>query len=93
MERQRSRPARARIRAGRRHHIEREGTAVLTSFLVICVAYLAVLAGVALVLLLSWRRARRAAAPRKHHRRDRSHAPGTGTLGSRRSTAGPLPLE
>ena len=70
MERQHSRPACARIRAGRRHHIEREVTAVLTSFLAICLAYLAVLAGVALVSLLSWLRARRAAVPRKHHRWD-----------------------
>jgi len=43
---------------------------VLTSFLAICLAYLAVLAGVALVSLLSWLRARRAAVPRKHHRWD-----------------------
>jgi|GEM_PF-5627782 len=93
MERQRSRPACARIRAGRRHHIEREGTVVLTFLLAICLAYLAVLAGIALVSLLSWRRARRAAVPRKHHRWDRAHPPGTGTLGSRRSPARPLPLE
>ena len=66
---------------------------MLTSFLAICVAYLTVLAGVALVSLLSWRRTRRAAVPRKHHRWDRPHPPGTGTLGSRRSAAGPLPLE
>ena len=66
---------------------------MLMSFLVICVAYLAVLAGIALVSVLSWRRARRAAVPRKHHRRDRPHAPGTGTLGSHRSPARPLPLE
>jgi len=66
---------------------------VLTFLLAICLAYLAVLAGIALVSLLSWRRARRAAVPRKHHRWDRAHPPGTGTLGSRRSPARPLPLE
>jgi hypothetical protein len=70
MERQRSRPACARIRAGRRHSIEQEGTVVFTFLLAICLAYLTVLVGVALVLLLSWRRARRAAVPRKLHRRE-----------------------
>ncbi|MDQ3886699.1 MAG: hypothetical protein M3308_06770 [Actinomycetota bacterium] len=70
MERQRSRPACARIRAGRRHHIEQEGTFVLTFFLMICLTYLVVLVGVMLVLLLSWRRTRRAATPGKRHRRD-----------------------
>ena len=43
---------------------------MLTSFLVICMVYLAMLAGIALVSLLSWRSARRAAVPRKHHRWD-----------------------
>ena len=38
--------------------------------LAICLAYLTVLVGVALVLLLSARRARRAAVPGKRHRRE-----------------------
>ncbi len=43
---------------------------MLTFFLVICLVYLAVLVGVMLVLLLSWRRTRRAVVPGKHHRRE-----------------------
>ncbi len=43
---------------------------MFTFLLAICLAYLTVLVGVALVLLLSWRRARRAAVPRKLHRRE-----------------------
>ena len=52
-----------------RYHIEQERTVVLTFLLAICLTYLTVLVGVALVLLLSWRRALRTAAPGKRHRR------------------------
>lgn len=43
---------------------------MFTFLLAICLAYLTVLVGVGLVLVLSSRRARRAAAPAKRHRRE-----------------------